>query len=242
MSRRFGTRGRRGGSWSGGVIAAPPQTSLVSWWSADYGVTLGSGSDISTVEDRGPSGATLAKTNDGALTAFPQLTLTGKGGKPVLAFSGSSAPLRGSFAAASWAAGWSGTFAIAAKITSGVSGCLADFEPATTTNNGSAIFRETGNLKWRRLITDVTVADASTAWRVVVCTGTPTSGEMRIDGVSAGTSGATTHNDLNNLQLGALFGAIFPLTGEIGEVVCYSSVLAAGDLALLESYLSTRWV
>ena len=242
VSRRFGTRGRRGGGWDGDSLVLPPQVTLVSWWAADYGVTLGSGSDISTVADRGPSGATLAKTDDGALTAFPQLSMTGKGGKPVMAFSGTTAPLRGVFAAASWAASWSGTFAVAAKITSGTDGALADFETALVTNQGCAIFREAGNLKWRRAITDVSSSDSSTSWRVIVGTGTTSAGDMRVNGVSAGTSGAATHNDLNNVQLGALFGAVFPLNGEIGEVLCYSSVLSGTDLSALESYMSTRWV
>lgn len=159
-----------------------------------------------------------------------------------MAFAGTTAPLRGAFAAASWAASWSGTFAVAAKITSGTNGALLDCETALVTNQGCAIFREAGNLKWRRAVTDVSTADSSTAWRVIVGTATTSAGEMRVNGASVGTSGAAVHNDLNNLQLGALFGAIFPLVGEIGEVLCYSSVLSAGDLSSLEAYLFTRWV
>lgn len=44
MSRRFGTRGRRGGEWDGGAVVAPPQASALSLWlDPDVGITQSGG-------------------------------------------------------------------------------------------------------------------------------------------------------------------------------------------------------
>lgn len=219
-------------------------STLRGWWVADRGLTV-SGSDIVTLLDERGQGRTLSKTNDGALTAAPQRVASGgKGGKTIARWNGSATGLRGAWLAADWAAGWSGTIAIAAKITSGTSGVLIDNSQTTTTNQGAAVFRESGTLKARRIATDASVgSDTSTAWRVITATLTPAGAALRIDGVEVGTSATgVSMVDLANLQLGALFGGIYPLTGDIGEAVVCGSVLSGSDLTNLESYLTERWI
>jgi hypothetical protein len=115
-------------------------------------------------------------------------------------------------------------------------------------NTGGSILVETSLLKFRSNqtgsvdVTTATVYQTSLHQNTVELTvnGASSTNALRVDRASIGTSAATNLAQTNDaLIIGALPGAIYPLNGNISELIIFGAAFGTNDRAAIESNQST---
>lgn len=228
--------------WSGGGLL-PPQTvpGLIWWLKADAGVTKDGSNKVSNWADQSGSGFDVAQ-NSAALQ--PTFTAVGQNGLPVISFDGTDG--MGSATSTIMSGATANTFYIVSKANSDQDGMIICNQSSggffLRYRSGTQIrYNSSGSL-------DVSngVAFGSYSYLTVIqraFIGSPDTVTIRQNGGVLGTSGAMAISAADrNMRVGInADDASVTLTGAIGEIIAYTGVHTAPQIAIVETYLATRW-
>lgn len=178
-------------------------------------------------------------------TNRPALVTNVLNGGPIVRFDGTDDRLQKTGMAAVDPAGGLAFFLVA-KFSAVGGDALIDFSPSTATNSGVLFFQESTVLTIRiaGIATDCSVIMVDTGWHLFEAIITPTDQTIYIDTASAATQTATTPSlSLTNFQLGALWGDIYNLNGDIAQchVITGSAAYDATNRAKAQGELAWAW-
>ena len=249
MAHKYGYAGVSGGGHNyGGAGLAPANFSPLSlspvWWlRADLGITL-NGSTVSAWADQ--SGLGDANRNLSQATGANQPTYnssdTNFAGRPSLSNAGTTRMST----AASWSASYATPFSLYAVVKDDTSPGNA-YVLSNLSGTDSGIF--TNIASSRHVGLD---GAANFSGTLAIPAGSAVGGEFNgassnlyINAITAnatGNTGAVPNLGANGMCIFNLNGgASFPLVGRIAEVVAFSSLLSAGNRALLLNYFGSRY-
>lgn len=233
-------------SMPGGSFNPKSISGLALWLDAntsvynDAGTTLATnGQTVQQWNDQSGVGGNASQATSGLRPSW-QAT-GGSNSKASVRFTAASSTVLGGTLALTKGNGGS-IFLVGRISTTPASHTYFDSSDTTGTNRGMMLFEESGSMKLRVASGGAAFTNSSQSYMILSGIHTPTTRTVFLNGASQNTEATSVDyvNSLVNYRVGELFGDIYPIEGDVCEILLYNRNLTTAEQRYVEINLGKK--